>query len=230
MPFSVSVPDDAPPGDYAAGIVAAMRVESAEGVVTERRLGARILLRVSGDLAPALSVTDVSITYDTPVNPLAADAADVTFTVTNEGNTRLAAEATVTVTGPFGIAPLRVGSGALSELLPGSSLEHTVRVADVRALVLLTADVTVDAAVVARPGDDPDALPSVAAQDGAATTVAVPWSALAVLVALLALVGWRVAARRRRRRQHRAEIDAAVAAALAEREEPALAETAAGRD
>lgn len=214
VPFDLTVPADVQPGDYAAGIVAAMRVESATGVVTERRLGSRVLLRVAGDLAPALTISDVSVDYESTLNPFAAGTTAVTFTLENTGNTRIDPNAVVTVSGPFGIAPLRVGAGDVPELLPGTSIARVVQVPGVFPLGVLTADVTASADVVERPGAEASQLPVVAPVDGSSSVVAIPWMILAIVLLLIALIIWRVRARRRAKRARQREIDEAVAAAL----------------
>ncbi|GAA1941210.1 DUF916 domain-containing protein [Agromyces allii] len=216
IPFEVAVPDDAPPGDYAAGLVASMSVD-AEGVVTERRLGSRIHLRVLGDLVPSLAVTDVSVAYTgTPV-PFAPGDGSVTFTLTNTGNTRLDPDAIVTISGPFGLAPVTVRGADLSELLPGSSMEHTVQVAGVAPLGLVTAQVAAGAEAVARPGDT-EAPPAVAGVSASATGWAVPWTSLAFVLLVAGIVTWWLLARRRAKKARAKDIAAAVAAALAARD------------
>ena len=52
VPFTVSIPAEATPGDHAGGIAAS--VQSPSGQVTlDRRLGTRMYLRVSGESKPA---------------------------------------------------------------------------------------------------------------------------------------------------------------------------------
>ncbi|MFF2371890.1 DUF916 domain-containing protein [Agromyces sp. NPDC058110] len=216
IPFEVAVPADAPPGDYAAGVVASMTVD-AEGVVTERRLGSRVHLRVLGDLAPAFTVTDVTVDYTgTPV-PFAPGDGSVTFTLTNTGNTRLAPDAVVQVAGPFGLAPGSVRGSDLPELLPGSTIEHTVQVAGIAPLGIVTADVAASGEVVSRPGES-RVPPSVADVSASATTWAVPWTSLAVVLLVAGLITWWLLARRRAKTAKSKAIAEAVAAALAARD------------
>lgn len=216
IPFEVTVPENAPPGDYAAGVVASMSVD-ADGVVTERRLGSRVHLRVTGDLAPALTVSDVSVAYTgTPV-PFAPGDGSVTFTLTNTGNARLAPDAVVQLSGPFGLAPVSVRGSDLPELLPGSSIEHTVQLAGVAPLGLVTADVVADAEVVSRPGDS-ETPPEVAGASASASGWAVPWTSLALVLLVAGLVTWWLVARRRAKAAKAKAIDDAVAAALAARD------------
>lgn len=220
VPFTLTVPADATPGDYAAGVVSSLLVQNAEGVSVDRRLGSRMHLRVAGDLVPALAVDDVSVDYDGTLNPFAAGGATVTFTVTNDGNTRLAAGESVRVAGPWGAGAQASPRVELPEMLPGTSVTRTVTVDGVWPLGRLAADVRVSAEVVTAIGAaDAEAAPVVAPATGEATTFAVPWTALALLVLLAgAVVLGRRAARRRRAREERKVADA-VAQALKERDE-----------
>ena len=93
VPFALTLPDDAAPGDYVGGIVASRR---------EQRAGIPIRLRVGGPLKPSLSVERLQVDYaDTP-NPLGKGDATVTYTIHNTGNAILTARQTVSVSGPFG--------------------------------------------------------------------------------------------------------------------------------
>lgn len=216
VPFTVAVPADASPGDYAAGIVASMLVTADTGTVTERRLGSRVHLRVQGDLAPAVTVDDVVVDYHGTANPAETGTATVGYTLTNTGNARLDPDVEVALGGPFGWARVSAADDA-PELLPGSSLRRTVELAGVVPLVLLSADVTATSQVVSRTlaGAENSTLDPLVSR-GSAATAAVPWTAVAILAVLALLVAWRIVAARRRSAAHSREIAAAVAAARAE--------------
>lgn len=216
VPFTIAVPADASPGDYAAGVVASMLVTAENGTITERRLGSRVHLRVQGDLAPALTVNDVTVDYHGTANPVEAGSATVTYTLTNTGNTRLDPTVDVALGGPFGLASVSAADDA-PELLPGSSLQRTVEVASVVPLGLLSADVTATSQVVSRTlaGAEPSSLDPLTST-GSAATAAMPWTALAILAVLAAFVAWRIVAARRRKAAHARELAGAVAAARAE--------------
>jgi hypothetical protein len=216
VPFVITVPADAPPGDYAAGVVASMRVTADNGTITERRLGSRVHLRVQGDLAPALTVGGVVVDYHGTANPIESGSATVTYTLTNTGNTRLDPAVDVALGGPFGLAGVTAADDA-PELLPGSSLQRTVEVAGVVPLGLLAADVTATSQVVSRTlaGAEPSALDPLVSE-GTAATAAMPWTALAILAALVLFIAWRIVAGRRRKAAHARELAAAVAAARAD--------------
>ena len=73
LPFEVEVPENAPPGDHAAGVAASITSVSADPDGTrlgvESRVGFRVMTRVTGELQPKLDVVAVDATYDTSWNP-----------------------------------------------------------------------------------------------------------------------------------------------------------------
>ncbi|MGW6004638.1 WxL protein peptidoglycan domain-containing protein [Oerskovia enterophila] len=223
VPFTVTVPADATPGDYAAGVVSSLLVENAEGVSVDRRLGSRMHLRVAGDLVPAVVVDDVSVTYDGTLNPFAAGDAVVTFTVTNDGNTRLAPGQSVRVAGPWGAGAQSAPRVELPEMLPGTSLTRTVTVEGVWPLGRVKGSVTVSAEVVTAIGAADAAPLPVAPATGSASTFAVPWSALALLVLVAGGVVLQRRGARRRRASDERKVAEAVAQALKERDEQPVA-------
>ncbi len=211
VPFSFTVPPNATPGDYSAGIVTSL-TSSADGSVSiDRRLGIRIQLRVEGPLHPQLSIVDAQLHYTGSWNPFSAGSATATYTIRNGGNTRSAANQRLTVTGPFGLAPVEATSlQPIPELLPGEEWTITQDAGDVLPLLWATANVGL--APVAPPGLDS----SVVAD---ATTVsfgawAVPWAQLVLLALIAVMVTRAVLVRRRRHHKEQARIEAAVAEAL----------------
>ncbi|MBW0252706.1 DUF916 domain-containing protein [Cellulomonas sp. PS-H5] len=216
VPFTLTVPEDAQPGDYAAGIVSSLLVENAAGVSVDRRLGSRVHLRVQGDLAPALAVSGLRVDYDAGGNPVAPGAATVTFTVTNTGNSRVAPTEQVQVAGLFGLGRARAAAVDVPELIPGASVQRSVRVDGVWPLVRTTATIALGGEVVALPGAAAaDAAPAVPGVTASAAAWAVPWALIGALALVVALVALRVLAGRRRKARHQRAVDAAVADALA---------------
>jgi hypothetical protein len=218
VPFTLTVPEGVQPGDYAAGVVSSLLVENSEGVSVDRRLGSRMHVRVSGDLAPALAVTDVRVDFSPGSNPVTPGTAAVTFTVTNTGNARIAPAEQVQVSGLMGLGRARAAAVDVPELIPGASVERTVAVDGVWPLVRTTARVALGGEVVVLPGAADAAAEAAPAVPGVVATAAdwaVPWPALALLVVLVLLVVWRVRARRHRHAAHQREVDEAVATALA---------------
>lgn len=210
LPVQIGVPTNATPGDHPAGIVAELVQGEAGAVQLSTRVGVRVHLRVAGDVVAELVPEDVTATYTPSWNPFAGGTVTVTVAVANAGNVRLGAQTAATVAGPGGVA-LRTAASEQREVLPGEAATATVEI-PVAPLVFAWGDVAVTPVLV---GDDD--LGGAALIDGTAsfTVWTVPWSQLALL---LALVGaWLLARRLRRRSAARvqARIDAAVAAATA---------------
>lgn len=179
--FTLTVPADAAPGDHPAGLVTSLRAETNATVNVDRRLGSRINLRVSGELAPKAQVTDVTVAYDAPGNPFELGTATVRYTLVNTGNTRITADDAVEVGSIFGIGAAKAPAGTAPEVVPGSSVDV---VREVRAFSLgwLGASVTVTPAGVGL-GEAVLAPITVTADAGA-----LPWTLYAVLFAVLLVV------------------------------------------
>jgi hypothetical protein len=220
IPFTVTVPENATPGDYAGGIITSLSDPQVEnGIDVDRRLGIRVHLRVNGAIQPSLVVDGARVDYAGTLNPFAGGEATVTYTVRNAGNIRIAASQGVALSGPFGLlrtdAP---GVEPVPELLPGESWDVSVPVSGVVPLFWLAADVSVSPAF-------PSGLesgPELAAVQVSAGTWAVPWSQLVLLVLVVGVVVALIVTRRKRRKNGKAAEDArvkaAVEAALRERE------------
>lgn len=195
LPFRLDIPDNATPGDHVGGIVASRTTtttgDDGSQVAVDRRVGARIYLRVSGDVTPTATITDVTVRHDSAG---LGGAAEVTYTVTNTGNLRLRGTPTIEVEGLFGIGRRAVDGTEIPELLPDKALTHTVVVPDVRPAVRLRATVQLEATGI----DDDTPVPPAT---GHATTWAVPWLVLAFLAVgtiVAVIVRRRRSARRRR--------------------------------
>jgi hypothetical protein len=195
--FTVKIPKDAYVGDHLAGVIASTISEGnapgdrAAQVKFEQRIGLRLGIRVAGVLTPQLTIENVTATYASSLNPFGRGSAVVTYTVHNTGNVRLGGHQTVTVAGLVGP---EASAGAVPDvplLLPGGTAAVSVTVPDVTPLGVIHA--TVSAEPVGALGDaNPPALVAIAT----ATIIAVPWTFLALLLALALIVG--VLVRRRR--------------------------------
>lgn len=209
VPFTLTVPADATPGDHPAGIVAALVPAAGEQQVTfDARVGVRLHLRVAGDVLPTLAVTDVQASYSPSWNPFAAGSVEVGYTVTNEGNVRLGAGTAVEASGPFGWGETTAEGASQRELLPGQSAASTVVLDGTWPLGRMSGDVTVVPVVV---GDDVVEV-EVSEVSAGWSAWAVPWAQLALLVLAVAVVLLARRARRRREAATQRRIDAAVAA------------------
>jgi hypothetical protein len=189
VPFVVTPPKDATPGDHLGGIVAA-RVGGAAGATAGA--GVPIRLRVSGPLKPGLAVQDVHINYSGTANPLGTGDATITYTIRNTGNATLGARPAVSASGPAGVWTRRAGRLAdAPSLLPGATWKGTAPLRDVAPALRLSAKVVVTPLLA----DASGSIAPLAATSGTAHAFAIPWALLLVLVALGGAVG--VVVRRR---------------------------------
>ncbi|MEV4312599.1 DUF916 domain-containing protein [Actinocrispum sp. NPDC049592] len=195
VPFTVTIPADATPGDHAGGIVAALTTEqtNAQGqkVSVEQRVGARIYLRVAGELRPELSVQDLTASYDGQF--FGRGDATVTYTVKNTGNVRLGATQAVKVSTPWGSSVDSDPVETLPELLPGGAVKKSTVVHGLLPAGWLTANVHL---VPIPPAGTSD--PRVPDVEQDSSFAAVPWVVLAALVFIAVLI---VPARIRKRRR-----------------------------
>jgi len=195
VPFTITVPPDATPGDHPAGIAATV-TSSGGTVAIESRVGFRVMMRVTGTVTAALGVEGVTAAYRQSWNPFSGGTMRVRWTATNTGNVAVTGTATVTVAGPFGLGSRRVTVDA-GELLPGGSRAVETRVGGVWAWGPLRT--TVEATPTLRDGDPAGV--AIAAGTAAVTVWSGPWPQLALAALLAALVvAYRLVRRRRRRR------------------------------
>ncbi|WP_259275989.1 WxL protein peptidoglycan domain-containing protein [Micromonospora chalcea] len=190
IPFRLTVPRNATPGDHTGGVIAAVAQDgvTADGqrVRLDQRIAARVYLRVAGEVRPAVTVESVRVDYDTPLNPIGRADLTVTYRIRNSGNVRVGGTGAVVVDGPGGWTLSRTSPVDLPELLPGAEFTVTERVTGVPPALRLTA--TVDLA----PTTVDTALPPV---QRAASVWALPW----LLLAAPAVTGaWLYLCRRRR--------------------------------
>ncbi|MER5929700.1 hypothetical protein [Streptomyces sp. NPDC002054] len=109
VPFTVTLPADAVPGDHPVALVAA------EG---GHEVGVRVHLRVSGPALAALTVEDVSVAGR-------GAAAVVSYALVNRGNVALTPELSLQADGLFGELPGRPAHRLPVELLPGQRVTLT---------------------------------------------------------------------------------------------------------
>ncbi len=151
VPFTVTVPPDAQPGDHMGAVVASMTTvgqggEGSPELAFEQRVALRIYLRVAGDLAPGLVIDDLHATWQRQ-GWLGRGAITVTYTLHNTGNVLYGVEPSVRFAGPLGIGAHAVAGDKVADLLPGASVKQTVTYDGAWSLVRNT--VTVEAKAVA---------------------------------------------------------------------------------
>ncbi len=205
LPFTLTVPHDATPGDHAAGIVASFQSTATDStgsaVNVAQRVGTRIYLRVDGALAPSVGISGLVSGFDGTVDPVGTGTGTVGFDLTNTGNVRLSAAPSVHLTGPFGIDFGSASTPPVSNLVPGGTTHVTAAFPGVPPLFLLFSEVT----VTPGPGDGAAQGDALAAPvTASATAWAVPWSLL-VLVLLVVAIVWGALWWRRRSRQRLAD-------------------------
>jgi len=125
VPFTLSVPEGAEPGDHPGALVALdERVDKGDGTVAlgvQRAVAARIYLRVGGPVVPAIAVEDVRFSHHQPLVPGLGDSgATISYTLRNTGNVTLNPKVELRATGLFGRTLLARDLVRIpGELLPG---------------------------------------------------------------------------------------------------------------
>lgn len=201
VPFTVTVPDNATPGDHVAGIAATVKsTDEGEGgtsVGVESRVGFRVSTRVTGEVQPLLAVENVKASYAPSWNPFAAGDLTVSYDVVNDGNVRLGAEGDVTTSGFFGAVSADRAAAAIPEVLPGGSQRTRVETSNVWPLGPVRSTITVTPTTV----DDDEIDAPLEPVEVTVTTWAVPWpQLLLVAIVVVLIVGVRDDRRRRRQR------------------------------
>lgn len=195
--FTVSVPDNAGPGDHPAGIVISVASGSGQ-VLVDKRFATRLYVRVPGELQPILTVSSISGEYSPQWNPFTGSTT-ITATFKNAGNVALGAKAIVGVNTYFGIPVGAPANEDVAELLPGSTRTVSFTVEGIGQLGYLNAYVKAQPTV-----DDAALNPGVLTPTSRDTVVwAIPW--WLVIVIAIALLVW-VFLRIRRVRDERAAV------------------------
>lgn len=214
-PFTVSVPDNATPGDYVGGVLTSLTSSADTSQFdTDRRLGIKIALRVSGDLNPSIAVENTQLNWSGSLNPFAGGDATLSYTIRNTGNTVIAALHGTDVSGPFGLFSSEVeAEDDLPQLLPGETWD-VATVVHVAPLVWLSGTATVVPLALDAAGTTSQFDPVYAK----AGTLAISWMLLLTLAVVGALVWLGIRLRResaaRRQEREDARVQEAVQQAL----------------
>ena len=214
IPFTMTVPENATPGDHLGGIVTVLdqKDPSGSGSVIHRRVGLRIETRVSGQVHSQLTIENLKVDYSGH-NPFGTGHATLSYTVHNTGNTALGGLQKATIAGGLGLSSHSIKLSRLPELLPGESWKSKASVDDVRAMLWVTAKVTVTPVVTDAAGSTTTLTPITESS----RTVVSAWSFVIMIafVVALALLMWLVVLAVKRWRQASQEkVDAKVAAAV----------------
>ncbi|MFJ6578203.1 WxL protein peptidoglycan domain-containing protein [Streptomyces sp. NPDC091368] len=191
VPYTLTVPADADPGDHPGALVAlderiAPGGDGAVAMGVQRAVGARVYLRVNGPTVPALAVEDVTLDQDRPLVPGSrTSTALVSYTLYNRGNVTLNPQVVLKARGLFGRTLLdRDLAGIPAELLPRQKIRLTERWTGSPQLDWGDLTLTATAKDVR--------------ESGTVSFLALPWFAAAVLVAggAAGLFGLRIRRRR----------------------------------
>ncbi|MFL2001876.1 hypothetical protein [Microbacterium sp. A1-JK] len=194
VPFSIRVPADASPGDHPAGVAASILSSGTGAVGVESRVGFRVMTRVTGELRAELA-TAVTGSYTGSVNPFDPGRLELTYAITNSGNTRVRTHPTVSLAGPFGLTASERSGEEIVDIAPGETRTGTLEVSGAWPLFWYDARVTAT----------PIAVTEDLTVEGARTTsssvgiAALPLSQLVTLIAALGLLAWFLRQRRRER-------------------------------
>ncbi|WP_395370929.1 hypothetical protein OHU45_22635 [Streptomyces tubercidicus] len=166
VPFTVTVPRDAAPGDRSAALVA---TADGTGSGAAGRHAVPVHLRVTGPELAALTVENVSVRDR-------GGAAVIRYTLVNRGNTALRPRLAVRADGLFGPVLRRAARTLPGRLAPGQSADLTETWADAPALDAVRVRLTVAAEGGAH-------------GSAAASYTALPWGVVAGSALLLAGAG-----------------------------------------
>lgn len=187
VPYTITVPSNATPGDHAAGVAASVLSSGQDAtgsqIGVESRVGFRVITQITGDLNPRLSLTEFTATYTQNWNPLQPGRVDLTYTAQNTGNLQLSFSDRLSSKGE----PTDRG-----DLLPGEERTLSLTQTSVWPLGLVTAELQVI----------PDAADSEMSPLTQTITIwALPWPQLALLAGIALLVGGVLWGRRGARRR-----------------------------
>ncbi|MFD9790986.1 DUF916 domain-containing protein [Streptomyces sp. NPDC059070] len=129
VPFTVTVPEGAEPGDHPGAVVALdthLGRADGNGVAVQQAVGARVYLKVNGARTRGLRIEDVKFRYAAPLVPGAHRTATISYALVNSGNVMLSPQVDLRAKGVFGHTAFEPPGHRLpAELLPGQRVEVT---------------------------------------------------------------------------------------------------------
>ncbi|GAA4717644.1 protein of unknown function (DUF916) [Promicromonospora umidemergens] len=213
VPFEVTSPADAVPGDHPAGVAAS--VLSGGEMQVESRVGVRVNLRTPGEVVASMDAKLLDTSFTQGRGLLEPGELVVRYAVVNDGAVALRTTSQVRAESTFGGPAAAAPTGETLEVLPGGRREVTVTVRGVWPVGPFGVEAVVSAAM-AEGGPDVPVPADVTLAD---TAWALPLPHLLVLLALT-LVAWAV---RRALRVRRARLDRLLERARAEGRAEAMA-------
>lgn len=199
IPFSVTVPADALPGEHAGALLTVLGSDG-ETVSVDMRYATRVTVSVAGDLTAGLSLGEAALGMTTGFWPWEAASADVSYAVRNTGNTRVAAMQLITAGGVelYSTPDASNGFASLTELLPDAAVDVRTTVDGLTAWwPFTTVDVAVSPTVLTVAGVEAPRLDQ-HTLTLSAVTIAPGWWVILAGALLAALLAVRSVRRRRR--------------------------------
>jgi hypothetical protein len=196
IPFSLTVPANATPGDHAGGIVALNVRGASPAVPTHVNIqpGAAdaVFVRVAGPVASAAAISSISVRSSDPLLAFltGSSSAVVSAQVENTGNTILTGKVEVRVTDIFGRTVKSFSAVPVAKFIPGQRFTITEPIW--KSLPIVgpeTVHVQFVSSQLSRPAT------------GDSTFWVIPWLLVAVVVLVLAGAGWYWRHRRRTKQQ-----------------------------
>lgn len=203
IPFTILVPSDASPGDHTGGVIASVTSAASgkvSGVGIDQRVATRVYLRVSGLPVARAAATGVVAGFTPAWNPFGGGDATVDYNLSNSGNVRADITQTVTLSGPFGIQLAQLKGTSVHNLLPGQRTHVHQTLSGVLPLFLLFADVELtpsaptDLVGQSKLRDQAGNIlpvmpePKFSTITTSAQTVAISWTLLLTIAAVIALI------------------------------------------
>lgn len=198
IPFTVTVPEDAQPGEHAGALLTVLE-SSGDTVSVDMRYATRVTATVSGDLTAGLSLDQAALNVETGFWPWESADAAVSYDVHNTGNTRLNAMQLISAQGVevYSTPDAATGLMTLAELLPEAAVSVDATVEGLTAWTPFTAvQVSVSPTVLSPSGEE---APTIGQQQLTLTAVAIApgWWVILAGLAGVAFIIVRLVMRRR---------------------------------